>query len=177
MSPSEPSRGGLPAIESRGHEATVRAGQYAVVRGSIYRARFAPPSERIGLFVWEREPAPEGFRWDDRMGGYWYRSVPRSSAERLFEVRTWALYQGVYPVHLDEWTGAETLRATYLAGPALPADFEGYAPIGDDGAPVIPPGFARDPHMGRHAEGVVRVDELTDHRGTEHELPLEPQGR
>lgn len=46
----------------------------------------------LGLVVHGPE-APPGFTWDDRMGGHWYRRVPRSACSRLFRVMTSAWWR------------------------------------------------------------------------------------
>ena len=66
----------------------MKAGQYAVVGGVEYVARFSRGSDGVGLVVPGDQTRPEGFEYDERFG--WWRRVPWSSVERIVEVETWA---------------------------------------------------------------------------------------
>lgn len=153
---------------------SIQFGKYAVVDGVTYRAAFAEDDDVIGLIA-VGESAPPGFGWE-RQFKAWYREVPRASASRLYEVKTWALYREVWPVYLWDWLGPDRVAADYLQGPDFPPEFEGVVPTDERGVPLTPPGFRRwEP--GTPTSGAPYLHELSEPRSTVREIPLEPQPR
>lgn len=147
-----------------------RAGRYASVGGAEYRAMFSDNSPAVVLVTWNQPHERDGFSWEaDRFGGCWSRTIARDEAEELFEVRTWGLYHGVYPVRVLEWMTRETLHVT-LGGPDAPARYDRLEGPARDSVVEGPDGF-RQLEPGGLKHGVIRVDELADIVEERRELP------
>lgn len=131
---------------------------------------FSDNSPRVVLVTWNQSHERDGFSWEpDRLGGCWSRIIARDEAEELFEVRTWGLYQGVYPVRVLEWMTRDTLHVT-LGGPDAPARYDRLEGPARDSVVEGPEGF-RQQEPGGLKHGVVRVDELADVVEECRELP------
>lgn len=148
----------------------MKAGKYAVVEGREYQAGFAPNVTALSLIVPGSAPQPPGFEWSPAMGGRWVRKVPRSSADRLFEVETWALLDGRFPVEVGLVTADGRAGITYWLHRHTPV---GHPPRDERDLPIIPPEVS-----GRPGEpcyfGTVDIARLTDVHESVHEHPLEP---
>lgn len=140
----------------------MRAGLYATVDGRTYRARTAPGSGFVGLVAHGPE-APPGFTWDDRMGGHWYRRVPRSACSRLFRVMTSAWWRD-FPVLVRSVDGSWAQVNYY------PGDFPAPGPRDGQGR-FVEPRLPVDPGAGW--SGSVPVVELTGHVERVEDLPRE----
>ena len=154
----------------------MRVGKYAIVHGVEHRALFGPSNEDIDLVIPRDHPRPEGYRWYDGMGGFWYKTVPRSAAQRLFSVVTWALYKEKFPVLLYSLDPGGKATVFYHVATS-PVQFS-RDPEDENGDLLVPEGF----HMMGNQEGwSARVDlaDLTDvlEKVTEHPLEPEPHRR
>ncbi|WP_413452997.1 hypothetical protein AA0Y32_03635 [Georgenia phoenicis] len=136
----------------------MRAGQYAVVDGVEYRAKYLAGKDDIVLMIASGQEPPAGVVPERYFDGTLQATVPRSRASRLFEVETWALLHGRFPVQVHVVNPDGTV--------ALEAPRVGFTPVGrpvrdEQNNVVVPPGLS-----GRPGElsfwGGVRPDELSD---------------
>ncbi len=134
----------------------MRVGQYAVVDGVEYEARFSRGSDGVGLVVPAAHPRPEGFQADERFG--WWRDVPWSSVSRILEVETWARDGDGYVLRLISPPRAGVVGVAHTAekGPY-------------DDVPAGHPAYLRDERIDAEWVGTVPVESLRDVREIPHE--------
>jgi hypothetical protein len=148
----------------------VRAGKYAIVDGVEYQARFADGNDSVALYVPRDEPQPDGFEWDDRLAGHWSRDVPSLRVQRLFEVETWALLLGKFPVQVIFIGAGDIANIMYDHGYTIGY---GLAPRDENGKVMTPPGMFGNPRESLW-DGSCDVADLSDVRETVREVPLVP---
>lgn len=148
----------------------MRAGKYAVVDGVEYEAKFRDDGGSIVIVIAPGQQPPADVVPERYYDGTLQARVERARASRLFEVETWALLHGRFPVrvhHVDPDGGAAV---------ALP--LVGFTPLGrpvkdEQNRQVIPPGFSG------HAADTWRLGgadpgELSNVHETVRELPVPP---
>jgi hypothetical protein len=136
----------------------MRAGDYAVFEGVTYRARLE--SKRVHLIVSTAEPRPDG--WEGHSTDeYWLKTIPRSSASRLFSVQTMALLDGVPVgvVSLHEATGTAQVWAL--------APYQGPEPA------LHPDLTWMADNASQEWVGNVAIEKLTDVDEPEYEVEVE----
>lgn len=113
----------------------MRAGQYAVVDGEEFQARFHEKADHIDVTVWPGQRAPTGFTGRPMFHGTVMGQLPRARASRLFGVETWAPLHGRFPVLVLLVNPHDTA--------AIDLPLVGFTPVGepirdDVSRPVIP---------------------------------------
>lgn len=160
----EPAEG--PPASPRRAAARMRAGQYAVVDGVEYEAMFRVNLDKVVLVLAPGQPPPAGVVARPYYDGTPQAEVTRSRVSRLFEVETWALLHGRFPVKVDRIdpdgrtaVAMSTLATTPVGTPVQ--DGKGHA--------IVPPDLSGHPAEG-WLFGGPRLDELTDFHQTVREV-------
>ncbi|WP_413452995.1 hypothetical protein AA0Y32_03625 [Georgenia phoenicis] len=146
----------------------MKAGLYAVIDGEEYSAFFQDGVDRIRITVWPGQRHPAGFTGEPMFYGTVEGTLPRSRASRLYEIETWALLYGRFPVQVDR------INPDGVAAVAMPI-YES-TPVGEpvrdeQYAKVIPPGLSGHP-ADTWFFGGAPVEELSNTHQTVHEFEV-----
>ncbi|MDC7121895.1 hypothetical protein OMK64_10145 [Cellulomonas fimi] len=141
----------------------MRLGEYAVVDGRTYRARFG--TQGLDLVVDEPATATPEVRYDERYG--WWREVGWSVVEEAYRIEVWARAPGRWVVEVDALDDdGEHASVTHFD------HWQDRAPFDRGDEPPGRPPYLDYQYYNGYAQGTVPIGDLTDVREVRRDVAL-----